>query len=104
MVSEQTHFLNNFHCEKNLLPFCVFVFIQSLNSGIFPPVSYDRETVREIARPGRRGFRGGGAHAFFQGSDPLPTQRVPPLYYFEISILVTDPKKFLKAPSAPANM
>ena len=32
-----------------------------------------------------------------QGFDPSPTQRVIPLYYFEISILVTKPKKCLKA-------
>ena len=34
------------------------------------------------------GKRGGGADAFFspQGFNPLPTQRVPPLNYFEISI------------------
>ena len=37
----------------------------------------------------RGGLGGGGegADAFFhQGFDPLPTQRVPPLYYFDISI------------------
>ena len=39
---------------------------------------------------------GGGANAFSpQGFDLLPTQGVHPLYYFEISILVTDPKIFL---------
>ena len=32
----------------------------------------------------RSWFRGGaGADASLQGFDPLPTQRVPPLYYFE---------------------
>ena len=45
---------------------------------------------------------GGGADALFpQGFDPLPTQRVPPLHYFEISIWLTDLKNFLKAPLAP---
>ena len=39
--------------------------------------------------------------AFPQGFDPLPTQRVPLLNYFEISILVTEPKIFLKVPLAP---
>ena len=28
---------------------------------------------------------------FFLGFDPMPTQRVPPLYYFEISILADGP-------------
>ena len=48
----------------------------------------------------RGGFSGGGggANAFSpQGFDLLPTQRVHPLYYFEM----TDPKNFLKAPLAP---
>ena len=31
----------------------------------------------------------------------MPTQRVSFLYYFEISILMTGPKIFLKAPLAP---
>ena len=33
---------------------------------------------------------------FLQGFDPLPTQRVPPLYYFEISIIGDEPFKFSK--------
>ena len=31
-----------------------------------------------------------------QGFDPLPTQRVPFLYYFEIYFRLTDPEIFLK--------
>ena len=39
-----------------------------------------------------------------QGFDPLPTQRVPPFDTFsEIHFWPTDPKIFLKAPSAPIN-
>ena len=38
---------------------------------------------------------------FPQGFDPLSTQRVSPLYYFEISIFGDGPKKFFKAPLAP---
>ena len=44
---------------------------------------------------------GGGSRADAsppQVFDPLPTQRVLPLYYFEIFILVTDSTIFLKAP------
>ena len=37
------------------------------------------------------------------GFDPLPTQRVPCLYYFEISIFDDGPKKFLRVPSALIN-
>ena len=51
---------------------------------------------------GRSGFGGGGGkggvRSFSQGFDPQPTQRVPPLYFFEISIFLTDLKVFLKAP------
>ena len=32
------------------------------------------------------GGGGVGRTLYFQGFDSLPTQRVPPLYYFEISI------------------
>ena len=56
----------------------------------------------------RGGFRGGGEMVVWgrtlsspYGFDPLSTKRVSPLYYFEIFILVTDPKNFLKASSAP---
>ena len=66
------------------------------------------------------GGGGGGLPSFPQGFEPLPTRRVPPLYYFEISLLSSgvrtpadpkgppfvlflamDPKSFLKASSAP---
>ena len=47
---------------------------------------------RNIHARGRGGFRGGaGSDFFFQGFDLLPTQRVPPLYYFEISIFCDGP-------------
>ena len=40
------------------------------------------------------GYRGGGgSDAFFQVFDPLPTQNVPPLYCFEISIFGDGPIK-----------
>ena len=50
----------------------------------------------------RGGFRGGWWHggrtlSSHYGFDPLSTQRVTPLYYFEIYILVTDLKNFLEA-------
>ena len=42
-----------------------------------------------------------GADAFlFWGFAPLSNQRVHPLYYFEYPFWLTDPKSFLKAPSA----
>ena len=44
---------------------------------------------------------GGGRLFSLQGFDRLPTQRVPPLYYFEISIFSDGPINFLKAPFAP---
>ena len=40
---------------------------------------------------------GGGGHSP-QGFDPLPTQRVPLLYYFEISRFGDGSSNFLKAP------
>ena len=48
------------------------------------------------------GFRReGGADAFlFWGFAPLSNQRNHPLYYFEYPFWLTDPKSFLKAPSA----
>ena len=39
-------------------------------------------------------------HAF-QGFDPLPTQKVPALYYFDISSFSDEKKKILKAPLTP---
>ena len=44
---------------------------------------------------------GGGVDALLHGFDPLPTQRIPHCTILKYSILVTDPKKFQKAPLAP---
>ena len=44
---------------------------------------------------------GGGGRPLPSGIRPPADPRGPPLYYFEKSILVTDPKIFLKAPLAP---
>ena len=62
-----------------------------------------------FVNPSTSGFRGrGGGNGWgvcppSQGFDPLPTQRVPPLYYFEISLFsLTDPKFFLKIEPRPS--
>ena len=61
------------------------------------------QSIRIVRRRGE--FRGGRRRRIAppQGFDPLPTQRVPLFFYFEIFDLFwqTDPKIFLKAPLAP---
>ena len=61
------------------------------------------QSIRIVRRRGE--FRGGRRRRIAppQGFDPLPTQRVPLFFYFEIFDLFwqADPKIFLKAPLAP---
>ena len=103
MISEQTQFLNQFHCEKNLLPYSVFVFTQVWICGNFPPLSYNKETVLEIARTSRGGFRGWGAvaHALSQGFNPCRPKGSPFVLFRDIHFWLTKLKNFLKAPLAP---
>ena len=52
-------------------------------------------------QPARGGFRGGGRTPPPQGFEPCRAKEVPLWYFLRNPFLVTDPKVFLKATSAP---